>query len=163
MTVTLILGLVLNAIALPLAGKRAVFLYRLITTGQPAPDRIENVTKRTVEAHSPASSPRSSGRRSCSSGRCPGTAHAFVMYAFLILATVYFEAYAVLLSRDPEWHWFVFGSWSVLGFAQDLISVLCLVGLASSPGSGCRTPRSSWAASPGSRARTSPAPGSRCS
>ena len=46
MTATLILGLVINAIALPIAGKRIWFLYRLIANGQPAPDRIAGVTQR---------------------------------------------------------------------------------------------------------------------
>ncbi|HEX2895561.1 MAG TPA: heterodisulfide reductase-related iron-sulfur binding cluster [Marmoricola sp.] len=129
MTLTLIVGLVLNAIALPLAAKRAVFLYRLISSGQPAPDRIENVTKRTVKALS-SQLTEVLGQKKLLKWSVPGTAHAFVMYAFFILASVYLEAYAVLLSRNPEWNWFIFGNWSVLGFAQDLISVLCLIGLA---------------------------------
>ena len=129
MTATLILGLVLNAIALPLAAKRAVFLYRLISSGQPAPDRVENVTKRTVRALS-GQLTEVLGQKKLLKWSVPGTAHAFVMYAFLILATVYFEAYAVLLSRDPGWHWWIFNSWGPLGFVQDLIAVLCLVGLA---------------------------------
>ena len=33
MTAVLILGLLLNAIALPIAGRRVWFLYRLITSG----------------------------------------------------------------------------------------------------------------------------------
>jgi Fe-S oxidoreductase len=128
-TLTLILGLVLNAIALPLAAKRALFLYRLITSGQPAPDRVENATRRTAKALA-GQLTEVLGQKKLLKWSVPGTAHAFVMYAFLILASVYLEAYAVLISRDPEWSWFVFGNWSVLGFAQDLISVLCLVGLA---------------------------------
>ena len=59
----------------------------------------------------------------------PGTAHFFVMWAFFILATVYVEAYAVLFSRNPEWSWFVFGNWALLGFLQDFIAVMCLLGL----------------------------------
>jgi Fe-S oxidoreductase len=128
-TLTLIVGLVLNAIALPLAAKRAVFLYRLISSGQPAPDRIENVTKRTAKALS-SQLTEVLGQKKLLKWSVPGTAHAFVMYAFLILATVYLEAYAVLLSRDPGWHWWIFNSWGPLGFLQDLIATLCLVGLA---------------------------------
>ena len=33
----------------------------------------------------------------------PGAAHFFVFWAFLILGTVYLEAYGILLSRNPEW------------------------------------------------------------
>ena len=49
LALTLILGLAMTAVALPIAGRRVWFLYRLITSGQPAPDRVENVTKRAGE------------------------------------------------------------------------------------------------------------------
>ncbi|HET6166893.1 MAG TPA: (Fe-S)-binding protein, partial [Marmoricola sp.] len=128
-TFTLILGLLMTAVTLFFAGRRVSFLARLITSGQPAPDRVENVTKRTATAIGTQLS-EVLGQRKLLKWSVPGAAHAAVMYAFLILASVYLEAYAVLISRDPEWNWFIFGNWSVLGFAQDLISVLCLAGLA---------------------------------
>ena len=59
----------------------------------------------------------------------PGAAHFMVFWAFLILGTVYLEAYGILLSRNPEWHIPVVGTWDLLGFAQDLIAILCLVGI----------------------------------
>ncbi|MGZ4501962.1 MAG: (Fe-S)-binding protein, partial [Nocardioidaceae bacterium] len=129
MPYVLILGLLMTAIALPIAGRRVWWLYRLITSGQPAPDRVENVTERLGQAVKTEVA-EVLGQKKLLKWSVPGVAHAFVMYAFIILASVYFEAYAVLLSRNPEWNWFIFGNWSVLGFAQDLISVLCLVGLA---------------------------------
>ncbi len=46
MSVVLVLGLLMNAIILPIAGKRVFFLFKLITSGQPAPDRVEGVTSR---------------------------------------------------------------------------------------------------------------------
>ena len=46
MSAVLILGIVMTAIALPIAGKRVWFLFRLISGGQPAPDRIQGVTGR---------------------------------------------------------------------------------------------------------------------
>ncbi|MGZ4536267.1 MAG: (Fe-S)-binding protein, partial [Nocardioidaceae bacterium] len=119
----------MTAIALPIAGRRVWWLYRLITSGQPAPDRVENVTERLGQAVKTEVA-EVLGQKKLLKWSVPGVAHAFVMYAFIILASVYFEAYAVLLSRNPEWNWFIFGNWSVLGFAQDLISVLCLIGLA---------------------------------
>ncbi len=128
LTVTLIVGLLLNAIILPLAAKRGLFLYRLISHGQPAPDRMENVTKRTAVAIG-GQLREVLGQRRLLKWTIPGIAHSFVMYAFLILATVYVEAYGVLLSRDPDWHFLFIGTWGPLGFAQDLIAVLCLVGL----------------------------------
>ena len=47
MTAVLVIALLMNAIALPLAARRVSFIYRLIGSGQPAPDRVENVTRRT--------------------------------------------------------------------------------------------------------------------
>jgi Fe-S oxidoreductase len=127
-TLTLIVGLILNAIALPLAARRVAFLSRLITSGQPAPDRVENVTKRTGAALG-NQLVEVLGQKKLLKWSVPGAAHAFVMYAFLILATVYLEAYGVLLSRDPQWHFLIFNSWGPLGFLQDFIGVMCLVGL----------------------------------
>jgi hypothetical protein len=46
----LILGLSMTAVTLLFAGRRVAFLVRLITSGQPAPDRVDNVTKRTGAA-----------------------------------------------------------------------------------------------------------------
>jgi Fe-S oxidoreductase len=128
-TAVLILGLLLNAIALPFAGRRVWFLYRLITSGQPAPDRIAGVTgklgaalkRQVVEVL---------GQKKLLKWNVPGAAHFFVFWAFLILGTVYLEAYVILLTRNPEWNWFVFGNWAVLGFVQDFIAVMALAGIA---------------------------------
>ncbi|HEY6932345.1 MAG TPA: heterodisulfide reductase-related iron-sulfur binding cluster [Marmoricola sp.] len=128
MTIVLILGLLMNAIALPLAGRRIWFLYRLHAAGQPAPDRVHGVLghvgaavrRQVIEVF---------GQKKLLKWTVPGTAHFFVFWAFVILATVYFEAYAVLLSRNPDWNWFIFGNWAVLGFAQDFIAVMCLLGI----------------------------------
>ncbi|HEX4471341.1 MAG TPA: heterodisulfide reductase-related iron-sulfur binding cluster [Nocardioides sp.] len=129
MTVVLILGLLLNAIALPIAGRRVVFLYRLITSGQPAPDRVVGVTSK-LGAAAKRQVVEVFGQRKLLKWSVPGAAHFFVFWAFVILGTVYLEAYVILLTRNPEWSWFVFGSWSVLGFVQDFIAVMALAGIA---------------------------------
>ena len=100
-TVVLVVGLILNAIALPLAVRRVLFLYRLISSGQPAPDRMENVTRRTATALG-SQLTEVLGQRKLLKWTIPGAAHAFVMYAFLILGTVYVEAYGALLSRNAN-------------------------------------------------------------
>src|ERR1044072_6198784 len=107
MILTLVLGLILNAIVLPIAAKRVLLLYRLITSGQPAPDRIEHVRERLPEAIKTQVT-EGFGQKKLLKWSIPGAAHFFVFWAFLILASVYFEAYAVLISRNPEWHWFIF-------------------------------------------------------
>ena len=46
----LIAGLLLNLVLLPIAGRRVVWLYRLITSGQPDPGRVAGVTGRVGQA-----------------------------------------------------------------------------------------------------------------
>jgi Fe-S oxidoreductase len=128
-TTTLILGLILNAVTLPFAAKRTVFLIRLITGGKPAPDRIAGVTGRVGQAIK-GQLVEVLGQKKLLKWSIPGIAHSFVMYAFLILATVYVEAYGILLSTHGYWSLWILNSWAPLGFLQDLIGVLCLVGLA---------------------------------
>ncbi|HSV40845.1 MAG TPA: (Fe-S)-binding protein [Nocardioidaceae bacterium] len=129
MTVVLVLGLVMNAIALPLAAKRVMFLYKLISSGQPDPGRVENVKNRLPDRIK-TQLVEVVGQRKLLKWSIPGAAHAFVMYAFLILGTVYLEAYGILLSTNPDWAIPVVGHWEILGFAQDFIAVMCLAGLA---------------------------------
>ena len=127
MTWVLILGLLMNVVALPLAAKRVGFLARLITSGQPAPDRIEGVTGRVglaiktqvVEVF---------GQKKLLKWSVPGVAHFFVFWAFLILGTVYVEAYGSLFTYPEEFAIPIVGTWDLLGFAQDLIAVLAVVG-----------------------------------
>jgi Fe-S oxidoreductase len=126
-SLVLILGLLLNLIALPIAGRRIWFLNRLIRSGQPAPDRVEGVTKRTglalktqvVEVF---------GQKKLLKWTVPGAAHFFVFWAFVILASVYLEAYGALF--DPGFAIPFIGHWGVLGFLQDFIAVMALIGIA---------------------------------
>ena len=125
----LIVGLVMLAVALPVAGRRVFFLFRLITSGQPAPDRLENVTSGSATAVK-SQVVEVFAQRKLLKWSVPGAAHFFVFWAFLILGTVYLEAFGILFSRNEEWAIPVVGHWDLLGFAQDFIAVMCLVGLA---------------------------------
>lgn len=126
MTVVLVIGLVMTAITLSLAAQRVLFLWRLITSGQPAPDRIEGVTKRTGTAIK-TELVEVLGQKKLLDWTIPGAAHLFVMYAFLILASVYLEAYGALF--DPTFAIPLIGHWAILGFLQDFIGVMCFFGL----------------------------------
>jgi Fe-S oxidoreductase len=127
-TWVLILGLIINLIALPLAAKRVAFLSRLITSGQPAPDRVEGVTKRlglavktqVVEVF---------GQKKLLKWSVPGAAHFFVFWAFIILGSVYVEAYGSLFTYPEQFAIPIVGTWDALGFAQDFIAVMALLGL----------------------------------
>jgi len=126
----------MNAIALPLAALRVSFLYRVIRSGQPAPDRIAGVTSR-VGAAIKRQVVEVFGQRKLLKWSVPGAAHFFVFWAFLILATVYLEAYGSLLKilftggdGPMDWAIPVVGHWPVLGFAQDFIAMMALFGIA---------------------------------
>ncbi len=117
----------MTAVALFFAGRRAWFLFRLIRSGQPAPDRIEGVTKRTGQALK-TQLVEVFGQKKLLKWSVPGAAHFFVFWAFLILATVYLEAYGALF--NPGFAIPVIGHWAVLGFLQDFIAVMALIGIA---------------------------------
>ena len=126
MTAVLVIGLLMTAIALPLAARRVSWIYRLIRSGQPAPDRVEGVTGR-VAAAVKTQLVEVFGQRKLLKWTVPGVAHFFVFWAFLILATVYLEAYGSLFQEG--WAIPVVGHWGVLGFAQDFIAVMGLLGI----------------------------------
>jgi len=124
--VRLVVGLGMTAIVLPLAIQRILWLYRVATSGQPAPDRTADVTKRlgervrdqVVEVF---------GQRKLLKWTVPGTAHFFVFWAFVVLASVYLEAYGALFDKD--FHIPIIGTWPVVGFIQDFIALAALGGI----------------------------------
>ena len=126
MTLVLIIGLAMTAVALTFAGRRAFYLYRLITSGQPAPDRVQGVTGRVGRAVK-TQLVEVFGQRKLLKWSVPGAAHFFVFWAFVILGSVYVEAYGALF--DPGFQIPVIGTWPILGFAQDFIAVMCLFGI----------------------------------
>ncbi|MEV6986355.1 Fe-S oxidoreductase, partial [Sphaerisporangium sp. NPDC051017] len=125
-------GLGGTAVAVVLAGWRALFLYRLATSGQPAPERVEYAGA-NVGAEIKAQLVEVFGQRKLLKWTPSGTAHFFVMWAFFILATVYLEAYGALIqgaiTGRPDFHIPLIGTWPVLGFLQDFIAVAALIGL----------------------------------
>ena len=122
MVVRLVLGLAMTVAALAVSGRRALWLYHLIGSGQPADDRTQQVGERlraqVVEVF---------GQRTLLRWSVPGVAHLFTFWAFVILASVYLEAYGALF--DPHFHIPLIGRWPLLGFLQDTIAVLALVSL----------------------------------
>ncbi|GAA1292712.1 Fe-S oxidoreductase [Planotetraspora silvatica] len=127
-----IIGLVMTAIAVTLAGRRVLFLYRLATSGQPAPERVR-YARENVGAEIKAQLVEVFGQKKLLKWTPSGTAHFFVMWAFFILATVYLEAYGALIqgavTGTPDFHIPLIGTWPILGFLQDFIAVAALIGL----------------------------------
>src|SRR6478735_11779730 len=103
-------------------GRRAWTIYTLIRSGQPAPDRSQDLPRRLrtqlVEVF---------GQTWLLKWSVPGLAHLFTFWAFVILLTVYIEAYGALFV--PDFAIPLIGHWPALGFLQDTIAVLCLLSL----------------------------------
>jgi Fe-S oxidoreductase len=120
--VRLVIGLLATVVALAFAGRRAFTIYKLIKSGQPAHDRSQDLGRRLrtqlVEVF---------GQQRLLKWSVPGLAHFFTFWAFVILATVYLEAYGALFV--PDFAIPFVGHWAVLGFLQDTIAVLCLLSL----------------------------------
>jgi len=97
-TQTLIAGIIMLALIVPLALKRAAFIVKWITDGQPAPDRWDDTVEHPIAAGN-KHNVEVLGQQRLLKWTLPGIAHAFVMYAFFILLTVYIEAFGILFQR----------------------------------------------------------------
>ncbi|MBO0877427.1 MAG: (Fe-S)-binding protein, partial [Pseudonocardia sp.] len=122
MIARMVIGLALTAIVLVVAARRVWWLYRLIGSGQPAHDRTDQLGARLrtqlVEVF---------GQRRLLKWSVPGLAHFFTFWAFVILLTVYIEAYGALF--DERFHIPGIGHSPVLGFLQDVIALAVLISL----------------------------------
>ena len=121
MLVRLILGLGMTVAVLAIAGRRAQWLFNLIRSGQPT-NRLDHIGARVL-----AQFREVFGQRKLLKWSIPGAAHFFTFWGFVILASVYLEAYGALFNEN--FHIPLIGRWAVLGFVQDLIAVLVLVSL----------------------------------
>ena len=121
MVVRLVLGLLITVVVFALAGRRAKFLYDLIKSGQPV-DRFDHLGQRLLVQVKEVF-----GQRKLLKWSVPGLAHFFTFWGFVLLLTVYLEAYGALF--DEDFHIWWIGHWAVLGFLQDLIAVLVAVSL----------------------------------
>ncbi|HEY7594248.1 MAG TPA: (Fe-S)-binding protein [Actinophytocola sp.] len=121
MVVRMVLGVVITLVVLAVAGRRAKFLYDLVRSGQPV-DRFDHLGSRLW-----AQVKEVFGQRKLLKWSIPGAAHFFTFWGFVILITVYLEAYGTLFDADFHIPWI--GRWAVLGFAQDLIATLVFVSI----------------------------------
>jgi len=118
----LVIGLVLTIATVVITGRRAAWLYKLVMSGQPATNRLDGLGPRVrgqlVEVF---------GQRKLLKWSVPGLAHFFTFWAFMILLTVYIEAYGAL--GYPAFAIPLIGHWAVLGFLQDFIAAAAMVSL----------------------------------
>ncbi len=123
MTTRIILGLAMTVIALAIAGRRLIWLFRLIRTGQPSPGRLDGVgtfvRSQLVEVF---------GQRKLLQWTVPGLAHFFTFWGFVILGATILEVYGALFVRDFAIP--LIGRSPVLGFLEDFFAVAVLVAIA---------------------------------
>src|SRR5262245_6591752 len=118
-----VIGVVMTLVAFVIAGRRLLWLFRLMQTGQPSPGRLDGlgqfVRSQLVEVF---------GQRKLLKWSVPGLAHFFTFWGFVILAATIVEAYGALFVRDFAIP--VIGHSPVLGFLEDFFAVAVLVALA---------------------------------
>jgi hypothetical protein len=124
--VRMVVGLVLTAAALAIAGRRFWWLKRLAFTGQPAPERLAYVREHPgtdVEVQAT----EVIGQRKLLKWTVPGMAHAATFWGFIVLLLTIIEAYGALFSRTfsiPG-----IGQWAATGFIEDLFATGVLAGI----------------------------------
>ncbi|MDQ1717618.1 MAG: hypothetical protein QOE89_1571, partial [Pseudonocardiales bacterium] len=119
-TLTLILTLATAAIA----GRRVLWLIKLVRSGAAAPGRGKDANARAVN-----DAEEVLAQRKLLKWSVPGLAHFFTFWGFLVLNLTILEAYgALLISRD--FHIPLIGKWQILGFLEDFFAVAVLLGLA---------------------------------
>lgn len=126
--ITLVIGLAGTAVALALAGRRVLFLYAIAKSGQPDPERTLQVRREPAKAVE-GQAVEVLGQRKLLKWTLAGSAHFAVMWAFILLITVYLEAGVALLfgldAKIPGLQ-----TWPPIGFVQDTIALACTAGLA---------------------------------
>jgi Fe-S oxidoreductase len=123
-TTRLILGLVVTAAALAVAGYRVQWLTRLVLAGAAIPPE----RRPTVSGAVRAQLTDVFGQRKLFKVRVAGIAHAFTFWAFLVLIFTIIEAYGALFSRDFAIP--VIGKSHALGLLEDGFAVLVLLAIA---------------------------------
>jgi Fe-S oxidoreductase len=116
------IGIAITAVALAIAGRRLYYLFRLVTSGKPAPDRLGDWGKRVEVELTEVG-----GQRKLLKWTVPGLAHAFTFWGFTILLLTIVEAYGDLFKRTfaiPG-----IGHLAVVGFIEDFFICAVLLSL----------------------------------
>ncbi len=122
MPLRLAIGLGVTAIAFAIAGRRFFWLYRLISSGQPAPDRFKNVGQRIK-----AEIVEVVGQKKLLQWTVPGIAHAMTFWGFTVLILTIIEAYGDLFQKN--FHIPLIGHLAVIGFVEDFFAVSVILAL----------------------------------
>jgi Fe-S oxidoreductase len=117
--VRIVVGLAVTAAAFAVAGRRYLYLLRLVGSGHSDPARFRNVPGRLW-----AELVEVGGQKKLFKRTIPGLAHAFTFWGFTVLLLTIIEAYGDLFDKT-----FVISHSPVLGFIEDLFAVAVLVSL----------------------------------
>jgi Fe-S oxidoreductase len=112
----------MTAIIALFALRRVLWLVKLVLTGQRVSGRTDDIGTRVWTQIAEVL-----GQRRLLKWSIPGVAHFLTMWGFIILLTVYIEAYGLLF--QPNFHIPIIGRWDALGFLQDFIALGVLVGI----------------------------------
>ena len=116
------IGLGLTILTLVLAARRVRWLYDLVRSGQPDHGRAADLSGRLRTQLTEVF-----GQQRLLKWTIPGLAHFFTFWGFVILLTVYIEAYGSLFT--PSFAIPLIGHSPVLGFLQDIIALAVLVSI----------------------------------
>ena len=123
MALRLTIALLMLVITAAIAGRRVVWLVKLIRSGQAAPGRTDQMPARLREQVVEVF-----GQRRLLKWGVPGLAHFFTFWGFVVLAITIIEAYgALVISQDFAFPFFGHARW--LGFLEDFFAVAVLLGL----------------------------------
>src|ERR1700722_16412573 len=123
MLIRLVVGLGMTAIVGLFALRRVGWLVKLTLSGQQVSGRTDNIGTRVWTQITEVL-----GQRKLLKWSIPGVAHFFTMWGFIILLTVYIEAYGLLF--QPNFHIPIIGRWDALGFLQDFFATAVFLGIA---------------------------------
>ena len=122
MVVRLVIGLLLTVAAFAIAGRRVLWLSKLIRVGQPAPGRLDGAPARLK-----AEMVEVFGQRKLLKWSVPGVAHFLTFWGFIVLGLTILEAWGGLFDRD--FHIPLVGRWRLVGFLEDFFAVAVLAGI----------------------------------
>ncbi|SHE48455.1 Fe-S oxidoreductase [Ferrithrix thermotolerans DSM 19514] len=118
----LLVGVIIVLAALGIAGRRFFFIFKLVSSGKPAPGRAEGVYQRIVAEITEVFAQKKLLKKTV-----PGLAHFFTFWGFIVLIATIVEAFGALFNRHFAIPLIGHDSW--LGFLEDFFSVAVLVSL----------------------------------
>jgi Fe-S oxidoreductase len=125
-TLRIIVGLVITAVAFAIAGRRLWWLARLGMAGQPAPERVQALREHPGRGVGTQIT-EVFGQRKLLRWSVPGAAHFLTFWGFVILILTIIEAYGDIFSKTFAIP--LIGHWAAIGFIEDLFAVAVLAGI----------------------------------